>query len=405
MEPQQETKVAGKYDVAVIGGGPAGASGAFYAAKSGLRVVLLEKQAYPRQKPCGGALSGRCVPLLGEHARASINSKVDTLHLFSPSHQFLIQPTEDSFFVRREEFDMAMARDAREAGAHVMDNCRVKNVTRMPTGEYKIETTGNPVFASYIIQATGFQKNAFNQPLLNREAFEADYLAMTVVSETPIDKAILTPLGYTGYSAGIFFGAVPNGYGWCFIKNGFINIGIGASAHLLKSDGAIHYYHQFVAKLRELGQLPPHLKLEKERAFPLPFKRTVHQTVFENILLAGDIAGFVSPVTGEGLYYAIKSGQLAATAIANHLQDHLPLANYQENWLRDFGNDLNKYGRWIQKNLYKTKWRQELMITLGRRDAKMAELLYRVVFGKTSYKKGTFKIIKRMPVALLKLIF
>ena len=99
-----------KYDVAVIGGGPAGASSALCAVKLGLKAILFEKQKYPRKKPCGGALTARCLPLLGNHAADAINSNIEEIRLFAPSFKCFAQKEVPGHFILREEFDEAMAK-------------------------------------------------------------------------------------------------------------------------------------------------------------------------------------------------------------------------------------------------------------------------------------------------------
>ncbi len=383
---QQEIK---RYDTAVVGGGPAGTSSAYHAAKGGLKTILFEKSAYPRVKPCGGALSSRSIPLLGEHAVNAINCDVEEFRLFSPSYKFFRARNIPGYFVRREEFDEAMAKDARAAGAVVVDNCRVKTVVPLPSGEYEIATTAGQerVTARYVILATGFQKKALIRSPVELEPFETDYLAMTVVSETPIDNKVLEGVGFPDKILSLFLGAVPKGYGWYFVKKGYVNIGIGATAALLEKTGPLHAYKRFVTDLKEKGFLPGDLDLAKERAFPMPFKRTAKRTVFDNVLLVGDSAGFVNPLSGEGLYYAIRGGQLAAEAIRQNKEEGIPLISYQESWRRAFGKGINRYGYFLREAVYKNKRRMELAVAVGRWNKRLGDVLHGVIDKIYGYKK------------------
>ncbi|HLP61998.1 MAG TPA: NAD(P)/FAD-dependent oxidoreductase [Candidatus Deferrimicrobium sp.] len=393
------------YDIAVIGGGPAGTASAYYAAKLGLKTILFEKQAYPLHKPCGGALSPRVIPLLGKEALKTINCEIDELRVFSPSFKCLTINKASGYATRREEFDQAMAKDARDAGANVMDNCRVKTIHQLPAGDFEIVTENTAAAAKYVVLATGFQKKAFVHSPFIPEEFEEDYLAMTVVSETPVDNELLAAINYPAKIMAIFFGAVPNGYGWYFVKNGYINIGIGATAMLLKDVGAIKAYQQFINTLREKGCLPKDLELKKERAYPLPFKRTVRKSVFGNALLVGDAAGFVSPVTGEGIYYAVKGAKLAAEAIARNLKNGTPLSSYHDNWKKDFGHGLDKYGYLLREMLYKNEKRMEMAVNLGIQDEKMAFLMKNLIYGLCGYEEVLWKAMRRLPITLVKTIF
>lgn len=397
------------YDVAIIGGGPSGTSAAYESAGLGLRTILLEKQKYPRDKPCGGALSGRCLHLLGKHAKESINCDIDELRLFAPSFKHFSYSGLAGYFVTRSEFDEAMAADAADAGARILDNHQVKRLNQLPDGSFEIHGLYNgtkiePIIARFVIIASGFQRSLFNCPVLDRETYEDDFFAMTVVSETKIENEVLKPVNFSGRILGIFFGAVPNGYGWYFVKDGCVNIGIGATAKLLHEQGAMNAYSHFVSDLKTRGLLPVNLELTEAKAFPLPFKRTVRRSVFGNILLTGDAAGFVSPVTGEGLYYGILGGHLAARAIHDHISKGISLDHYQHSWEKAFGKNLNRYGYRLQRVMYKSKARMELAVTLGRNDQKMAEILNKLIYGHFSYGSAFRKILLRLPAAFFKSI-
>jgi geranylgeranyl reductase family protein len=397
-----------KYDVAVVGGGPAGASSAYYAAKLGLKTILFEKQAYPREKPCGGALSERSVPLLGTHAVRAINCHMEELHLYAPSFKRFVSDPLPGRFVIRREFDHALAKDARQAGVELREDTPVKTIqppAPPSAGNYTIISPDSIIKARYVILATGYQNNLLVKQLKIREKWEKDYLAMCMVSETPIDNEILVSTDFAGKVLGIFFGAVPNGYGWYFVKDGYINIGVGATAMLVKDLGIKNAYTNFVKNLKEKELLPGELELAKPCAFPLPFKKTAEKTVFGNVLLVGDSAGFVSPVTGEGLYYSLRGGQLAAEAIDGNLRNGTPLTAYRENCLKDFGNDLNKHGYFLRERLYKSRWRMEFAVAFGRHDKTFAEILKKMIVGTYTYGKTIRKALLRLPITLFKMVF
>jgi flavin-dependent dehydrogenase len=188
------------------------------------------------------------------------------------------------------------------------------------------------------------------------------------------------------------------------LKNGRLNIGVGATAVLFKETGALNAYHHFVKELRTKGFLPHRLELAKERSFPLPFKKTADYTVNGKVLLVGDAAGFVSPVSGEGIYYGIKGGKLAAEAIGRNLEHGIPLISYQKSWQRAFGRDLNKYGYPLREVVYKNKKRMELVVALGRHDEKMALLFTKMLYGEYSYGQTIRKALLRLPISILKIV-
>jgi len=399
------TAATNDYDVAVVGGGPAGSASAYFAAGLGLKTILFEKQVFPRDKPCGGAISARNIPLLGENALKIINGDIEEARIFGPSFQFFSYHQIHGYYVIRREFDAAMAQDARAAGAMVMENCLVKAINPLSSRDIEIKTEKGSFRATYVILATGFQNNHLIKQLAIRQKYEEDYLAITVVSETAVKNHVLEKSGIHGKSLSVFFGVVPNGYGWLFIKDGYLNIGIGATAVLLKDIGAINVYHRFVRVLKEKKLIPPYLALAKERPYPLPYKQTARETVFGNILLVGDAAGFVSPVSGEGIYYSIKSGQLAAQAIKENQEKGRPLSTYQKHWLKNFGRDINRYGYFLQKLIYKSSRRMEWAVKLARHDRKMAKIFISMLYGLYSYKRVIVNACCRLPVSLILSLF
>ncbi len=395
-------------DLAIIGGGPAGSSCAYHAARLGLNTLVLEKETYPREKPCGGGLTERTLTLLGARAQEAVNCKVEEARLYAPSFKYFVSKNIPCYFVLRRAFDHAMALDARDAGAEVMENAPVTGITSLPGGGYDIHTAGSgaPFKAACIAIASGCRNHSFIKELGIPRRWQTDSLAACRVSETAVENSKLQSLGIGGPMLGVFFGAVPNGYGWYFVKDGYINIGIGAPAHRLKQAGGPRKaYLAFVENLRKEKLLPADLSLAPEQPCPLPFKKTVEQSVFGRVLLLGDAASFVSPVTGEGLYYAVKSGRLAAEAFHRHVTGGTPLQDYQVRWTRAFGDDLNRFGYPLRERVYRSPRRLEFGVTLGRHDEKMAGILNGMVYGLHNYRRTRLKLLTRLPVALLKTIF
>jgi len=393
------------YDVAIIGGGPAGSSSAYYCAKMGLKTILFEKKAYPRDKPCGGALSYRTLSLLGEKAKQSINCSIDNITIYSPSLKHFINRGNKGYFVIREQFDEAMARDAQEQGVSIFDGEAVLEIKHDSNNDtYIIVTAKRIITANYVILATGVQNNKLIRSLGIRSRWPEGYLAICVNSETEIEQELLTDLGIEETSLQIFFGVVPRGYGWYFIKKGYINIGIGATWVDIKEAGPKNVYERFVEQLKGMNLIPSDIKLAKAKSYTLVFKKPVKRSVFHNLLLVGDAAGFVSPVTGEGLYYCVSGGKFAAEAIYNNKKYGKPLKAYQKKWMKDFGKDLSQTGLFLQNFLYKTLRRMELIVNLAIKDDKLADLVGKMIMGILDYGKFLRKVIFHLPVTIIKTV-
>jgi flavin-dependent dehydrogenase len=138
-----------------------------------------------------------------------------------------------------------------------------------------------------------------------------------------------------------YFLNIPLGYGWVFPKTSAISLGIGgALAHLRRPQDLLLHFSQTVAKLK---QIP--LNLARIHAHLTPAGGFPRRVVTDRVMLAGDAAGFIDPLVGEGIYYAIKSGQLAATACQQSLEhnDGTALflnAHYARTCADAFGKDL-----------------------------------------------------------------
>lgn len=394
-----------RYDVAIIGGGPAGTSAGRNAAKYGLKAVIFEKAKYPRDKPCGGALSSRTDDLLGDVALSHMNCKVTRLDIYSPSLKKISIPNKCGHFVIRSEFDAAMAKDARKSDAEVFDECPVSKINRLESGEYEVVSGKKVVTARYIVMATGVQNNKLIKDLGIRTKWPEGHLARCAESETAVENEILDRINDNDKTLSVFFGVVPSGYGWYFVKDGYLNVGIGSFWHDIKEQGPNQIYEDFVNLLKKEGLVPEGLVLNRPRHHILAFKKPAEKTVFDRVVLVGDAAGFVSPVTGEGLYYSILSGKLAAKAIRDDSEGEVPLESYEESWKRAFGRDLAGPGLFLQKVAYKSRGWMELIVTLGRHDEKMADIFRQVVFGEDEYKNIIKKMVLRFPVALIKAIF
>lgn len=395
-----------QYDVAIIGGGPAGSSTAYHTAKLGLKTIMFEKAQYPRDKPCGGALSSRCLQYLGEEAKKVINCDAKTMRLYSPKLAYFDETVKEGYFIIRSEFDHAMAKDAINAGATVLDGELVKDIVYDEKKSiFTVVSTNQKVKAKRIVIATGVQNNKLVKKLGIRRKWPKGYLAMTVVSETPIDNKILDKYGFKEGTLAIFFGIVPKGYGWCFVKKGYVNIGIGATWEDIRDQGAKTVYNNFVQMLRDNNYLPKDLELNNSKSHALAFKRPYKHTVFENLLVVGDCAGFVSPVTGEGLFYAIKSGEIAARIIHQNLTNGIDLQEYQKEWKKVFKDNLVTTGPFLQKTMYMSLGTMEFLVKLGIYDKKMSQYIADIIYGLEPYKRTLWRIMFRFPIALFKLVF
>lgn len=291
------------YDVIVVGAGPAGSSAAFELARHGVRVALLEKEAMPRYKTCGGGLVLRARMLFPfdvseavdrECRRAELNLADADMH-FSVTREYpLVSMT------MRSRLDYLLFREASRAGARVVDDCRVIDV-KGSGGMVEVVTSKGAMFSRFLVVADGARST-----IAARCGWRGETDLMPLVEwEVPVSPDVLASFSS---EARFEFGPVPAGYAWIFPKSSHLSVGIGSYVRgRLDLKGRLR-------RFLETEGITPCSPIEHHGHY-IPTRIRREGFVKDRIVLAGDAAGFVDPVTGEGLTYAVLSGQAAARAL------------------------------------------------------------------------------------------
>ncbi len=319
-----------KYDVIVVGGGPAGAVAARDCARSGLETLLLEKEFLPRPKICAGAISMAAMSLLDVPIPPEIiEARCSALHAFYGGKQIEIDSAQNFLvLVSREIFDLWLVSLAQAAGAEVRQGEKVSAV-EAGSGGVTVWTSGREYNARVVIGADGVYSTVAKAV---RKPFQKKDLAFCLCSEIGIAERD------EPWREGIevHYGLAPTGYRWIFPRRNRFSAGLGVwlSGTAKIRDGFLNF-------LQERG-----LSREKQiRGRHIPLGGIAHPVVSDGIILAGDAAGFADPLTGEGIRYAIASGRLAAATAASLLArvvtpNRQNLGVYEQNWDHGFGSDL-----------------------------------------------------------------
>ena len=329
------------YDVIICGAGPAGACAGYEAASAGLKTLILEKRVLPRYKTCGGGvpLTVACdLPKLIPEAfvEATVTHLRHTWN-FGDAHLAALNPNPDEplmslWMVQRSLFDNALTQRAARAGCDVRDGVTVKSVE--PDGETRVRVTtadGEIYFGSHIVGADGANGIVSRLAALRSKRT----LAIALEAEIPHDwgrghDSLRPEIGHLEY-------AVKQGYAWVFPKAGHLSVGAGMfgrrSAEGRGEASKDELARWIVGYLDALGVPIPREAIEFH-GHPLPIWNGAEPVSAWNgrVLLAGDAAGLVNPLFGDGISYACRSGALAGKTIAGG-----QAAQWTETLNREFG--------------------------------------------------------------------
>lgn len=378
------------YDAVVVGGGPSGATAAEDLARSGHRVAMIDRAG--RIKPCGGAIPPRLIRDF-HIAETQLLAKITTARMISPSGRRVDIPIENGFvgMVDRADFDEYLRTRAVSAGA-----------TRI-TGTYTAITRDHgQTHVHYRNQACGT-----TQRITTRVVIGADGARSTVARDEvqggdripyvmAYHEIIESPARDSGHSGDyhpdrcdvIYDGAIsPDFYGWVFPHGASASVGMGS---MVKGVDLKHA----TAKLRAAAGLAQCRTLRKEGA-PIPLKPLDRWDNGRDVVLAGDAAGVVAPASGEGIYYAMAGGRVAAMAAAATLQSgrtrDLSLA--RKLFMRDHKN-VFKILQAMQNAYYKSDDRRERFVSLCH-DIDVQQLTFEAYMNKA--------LVKARPMAHLKI--
>jgi geranylgeranyl reductase family protein len=364
------------YDLIVVGAGPAGSAAARAASKAGLKVLIVEEETFPRYKPCGGALSERAISLLDFSLPDSLCERAITsirIHF----HDNVIEGYKGyrlATLVTRSKFDHFILQKAQEAGADLVTQ-KVQNF-KEKADHVKVLTKKDAYESRFLVISSGYQDSLKERI---RERDKRDRYGVSIVTEVEEDDEKIVERLHD--SLDFYFDVVETGYGWVFPHKGYYSVGIWGQASRLKElRGTMAHF------LKRNGFQGNYL-LHGHKA---PLGGHKWKISSSRVLLAGDSAGLVDAFTGEGIYYALRSGQIAAHVISQ--QDPSDVSQtYEAMSKNEFGKELG-YALWITKSLTGHQDTFERALTCNEN---VLDKYIEVVAGKRTYKNFVGWLIPR----------
>ena len=307
------------FDVAIIGGGPAGSTCAAFCAEAGLRAILIEREKFPREKVCGDCLNPACWAVLRrmeifERIRALPHGKLDRVEFIAIHGRKvtvdLPSGDESEIAIKRSLFDNLLLEHAREVGAEIREQSIVTALTKTAADNWKIDIVTQTISARFLVAADGRNStvarlcNLLPRPERERVALQA---------HIPLPR---------NFGNRIVLQFLPQGYsGQAPVNETELNL------CLVGTPPTISALRQWAERHFDLAADQPWRTITPLTRAPIPAAR-------ENLFLVGDAARVVEPFTGEGIFYALRSGELAAGAIVK-----ITRGQDRQSALREFSRD------------------------------------------------------------------
>ena len=308
--------------------------------------------------------------------------------------------------VIRKKFDMGLVQLAVDTGADFIDGRTVEDIKISKEKTKIILDDKTEVDSEIVVGADGVWSIVAKKSGLEHTQRKT---GMCVVQEYNVGEEIIDRLFgkermcYTHLE----FRNIP-GYGWVFPKKQHLNIGIvklSPDINISKTKtNLLNIYRDYIKTLKKTRVIPENLEIGRCKGSAVPVA-PLEKTYTNRVIVVGDAGGLINPISGEGIYYAMSSGKIAAQVISKSLEaddaSEKFLSKYQENWKKDFGKDIETLLR-STKNM---RNQTEKFLKLASRDAKLADIALGILHGGISIREYRWKLIRRYLYVIFKELF
>jgi len=392
-----------KYDITVIGGGPAGSSAAYFLARRGFKVALVDKKKFPRDKLCGGAFSPDLIkrfPTLFKNHDEFVEAVSTEGIIHSTNLQIELSGKVSMITVLRKKFDNYILNRARDSGADIFEKWHAKNI-KINKNKAIVQSKKEEIISDIVIIAEG-ASGTLAERAKTRKSWSRKDLIVSFANEIYVGKSTVDEIYSDSKPFHFFinFGNKP-GYAWIFPKKEHINIGLGT--YLATSKDAKYTYQGFFKFLLKNKYLPK-INMPRFRAAMIPIRGPPNKTYSNRILLVGDSAGMVSPITGGGIKLGIISSDIASKTIIklhNEGKEYTEenLALYETIWkkklLKKFKSEL------IVQKVFTSSF-VDALFRIGASDEILQKMTVDMLSEDKKAKPSTSSYLLRVGIALLK---
>ena len=403
--PRLGNNIMERFDLLIVGAGPAGSFAAELLANGGAKVALFDGRPEGEPKACGGGVTAKALKAWPQLLNA-VGRTINELDLYSPSSKKLHLELDEPFAIySRVAFDCYLRDRARDAGAHIIsEKISARKVKRTDDGWNVKTESGEECRGSLLIGADGANSGI------------AKMLAGKLPpSDMEVAFGYRAPLPSNG-DAPTVVAFLPGwvGYAWAFPRPDHISFGIATTQDAFEHEPLDDLLWQFMTGyyLQREGadvkfwaadntdtkraQIRTELNTTAER-YAARIPGLAAETWDGRIVsgadwaLLGDAAGFADPVTGEGIYYALRSGELLAQAYLSG-----EFSSYEAMWRADFGAELRRAAQ-MRRRFYGNFWGApftERMIEFARGHRGVKRVLGDLVAGEQGYTDLKKKLVK-----------
>ena len=390
-------------DVIVVGAGPAGATAARALALSGARVRLVDRARFPRNKPCGGAISMRALqrfPYLSAALDRIPTRLISRLHVESPNGEAaeLRSDTPAALMIRRVEFDELLVRLAQEAGVELIEGVEITQVERTPRAIALVTRNGECMYAPLLVAADG-ANSVIARRLGMNPGWRPSAVALDMMEETPFESLACTDPDLLWVSYGY---KNTHGYAYVFPKSGHVNVGVGFVLDHYRTNVAEPPYEvqkRFVTSLCGSRILAGASARRHFTPALIPVGGPLHRTVLDRVMLIGDAGGFVNGFSAEGIYYAMVSGDLAVKAVLQRAPER-----FERMWRAEIGAELYDSVR-VQRFLFCNSSRIDAMVRGARLNPHLAQYFVDYSIGRLSYRSARARLLARCPLVAVRVLW